>query len=177
MNESDATDLLTALYDRWYMALVRYALRTTCNYELAEDLAQDTFMQLYQALRAGKSIEHPKAWTICVLRRAMNRQMKYRNLHEQLDELEITGAPVAEMLGSTDVRNLLSVLSPREEEVLLLRLEALKYREIAEQLGISINSVNTLLARGLRKLQEAISQNANKEGAKRHAQQSITRAS
>ena len=88
MNESDATDLLTALYDRWYMALVRYALRTTCNYELAEDLAQDTFMQLYQALRSGKRIEHPKAWTICVLRRAMNRQMKYRNLHEQLDELE-----------------------------------------------------------------------------------------
>ena len=93
VNESDATDLLTALYDRWYMALVRYALRTTCNYELAEDLAQDTFMQLYQALRAGKNIEHPKAWTICVLRRAMNRQMKYRNLHEQLDELEIAGAP------------------------------------------------------------------------------------
>jgi RNA polymerase sigma-19 factor, ECF subfamily len=177
VNESDATDLLTALYDRWYMALVRYALRTACNYELAEDLAQDTFMQLYQALRAGKSIEHPKAWTICVLRRAMNRQMKYRNLHEQLDELEIAGAPVAEMFCSTDVRNLLSVLSPREEEVLLLRLEALKYREIAEQLGISINSVNTLLARALRKLQEAISRNANEEGAKRHAKQSITRAS
>ena len=86
MNESDAADLVTALFDRWYMLLVRYALRTTANYELAEDLAQDTFMQLYQALRAGKNIEHPKAWTICVLRRSMNRQIKYRNLHEQLDE-------------------------------------------------------------------------------------------
>ena len=151
MNESDATDLLTALYDRWYMALVRYALRTTCNYELAEDLAQDTFMQLYQALRSGKSIEHPKAWTICVLRRAMNRQMKYRNLHEQLDELE--------------------------EEVLLLRLETLKYREIAEQLGISINSVNTLLARALRKLQEATSRHVNEERTKRYAKKPVTRAS
>jgi hypothetical protein len=29
-----------------------------------------------------------------------------------------------------DIRSLLSVISPREEEVLLLRLEALKYREI-----------------------------------------------
>ncbi len=177
MNESDATDLLTALYDRWYMALVRYALRTTCNYELAEDLAQDTFMQLYQALRSGKSIEHPKAWTICVLRRAMNRQIKYRNLHEQLDELEIAGAPVAEMSGPTDVRNLLSVLSPREEEVLLLRLETLKYREIAEQLGISINSVNTLLARALRKLQEATSRHVNAERTKRYAKKPVTRAS
>ena len=177
MNESDATDLVTALYDRWYMALVRYALRTTCDYEIAEDLAQDTFMQLYKALRAGKSIEHPKAWTICVLRRAMNRQLKYRNLHEQLDELEIAGAPVAEMSGPRDVRNFLSVLSPREAEVLLLRLETLKYREIAEQLGISINTVNTLLARALRKLQEVTSQHTNEEGTKRHAKQSITRAS
>jgi RNA polymerase sigma factor (sigma-70 family) len=78
---------------------------------------------------------------------------------------------------STDIRNLLSVLSPREEEVLLLRLEALKYREIADQLGISMNSVNTLLARALRKLQEASTRQANKERLKGHADKQITRAS
>jgi RNA polymerase sigma-70 factor (ECF subfamily) len=177
VNENDATDLVTALFDRWYMSLVRYALRTTANYELAEDLAQDTFMQLYQALRAGKNIEHPKAWTICVLRRAMNRQMKDRTLHEPLDELELAGETVTEFSSFADIRSLLSVLSPREEEVLLLRLEALKYREIAEQLGISMNSVNTLLTRALRKLEEATAQQANKERVKRHADKQITRAS
>ncbi len=45
MNETDATDLVTALFDRWYMSLVRYALRTTQNYAVAEELAQDTFVQ------------------------------------------------------------------------------------------------------------------------------------
>lgn len=177
MNENDATDLVTALFDRWYMALVRYALRTTANYALAEDLAQDTFMQLYQALRAGKSIEHPKAWTLCVLRRAMNRQMKDRSLHEPLDGLEIAGDTVTEFSGFAEIRSLLSVLSPREEEVLLLRLESLKYREIADQLGISMNSVNTLLARALRKLQEATGQQVKKERVKAHAEKQITRAS
>jgi RNA polymerase sigma factor (sigma-70 family) len=177
VNENDATDLVTALFGRWYMSLVRYALRTTENYELAEDLAQDTFMQLYQALRADISIDHPKAWTICVLRRAMNRQMKDRALHEPLDELEIAGDIVTEGSGIADIRNLLSVLSPREEEVLLLRLEALKYREIADQLGISMNSVNTLLARALRKLQGANTRQANKERLKGHADKQITRAS
>ncbi len=151
MNENDATDLVTALFDRWYMSL-------TANYELAEDLAQETFMQLYQALRAGTKIEHPKAWTICVLRRAMSRRMRDRTLYEPLDELEIAGDAVNELSSIVDIRNFLSVLSPREEEVLLLRLEALKYREIAEQLGISMNSVNSLLARALRKLQQAMGQ-------------------
>src|SRR5207245_5433388 len=123
------------------------------------------------------SIEHPKAWTICVLRRAMNRQIKDRTPHEPLDELELAGETATELSSLADIRSLLSVLSPREEEVLLLRLEALKYREIAEQLGISMNSVNTLLARALRKLQEATAQQANKERATRHVDKQITRAS
>ena len=174
MNENDATDLVTALFDRWYMSLVRYALRTTANYELAEDLAQETFMQLYQALRAGKNIEHPKAWTICVLRRAMSRRMRDRMLYEPLDELEIAGDAVNELSSIVDIRNLLSVLSPREEEALLLRLEALKYREIAEQLGIGVNSVNTLLARALRNLQQAMGQ--KKGSVNSHGRKPIIRA-
>ena len=74
MNENDAGELVTALYDRWFTKLVAFAARATESHELAEDLAQDSFMQLYLAVRAGKDIEHPKAWTLCVLRRAMNRQ-------------------------------------------------------------------------------------------------------
>jgi RNA polymerase sigma factor (sigma-70 family) len=177
VNENDATDLVAALFDRWYMSLVRYVLRTTANYDLAEDLAQDTFMQLYQALRAGKGIDHPKAWTICVLRRAMNRQMKERSLHQPLDESEIIGTPENERPGLMDIRGLLSILSPREEEVLLLRLEALKYREIADQLGISMNSVNTLLARALRKLQQATARKTSKGSVKDHEEKNVTRAS
>jgi RNA polymerase sigma-70 factor (ECF subfamily) len=159
VNENDASDLVTALYDRWYLSLVRYALRSTENYEIAEDLAQETFMQLYQALRVGKDIEHPKAWSLCVLRRAMNRQMNERSRFEQPEGVEIASETPSDMpafFALADIRALLSVLSPREEEVLLLRLEAMKYREIAGQLGISMNSVNTLLARALRKLQEAM---------------------
>ena len=172
VNENDATDLVTALYDRWYISLVRYALRTTENYAIAEDLAQDTFMQLYRALRAGKAIEHPKAWTLCVLRRAIGRQVKDRSRYEPLEEVELTAKIVPEAavcLEFTDIRDLLSVLSPREEEVLMLRLEAMKYREIADQLGISVNSVNTLLSRALRKLQDAMSQRIGRERAKKHA--------
>jgi RNA polymerase sigma-19 factor, ECF subfamily len=177
VNENDATNLTTALFDRWYMTLVRYALRTTANYGVAEDLAQETFMELYQALRAGKNIEHPKAWMLCVLRRSISRSMQDRALYEQLDELEIAGNTVTELPDILDIRCLLSVLTPREEEVLLLRLEALKYREIADQLGISTNSVNTLLARALRKLQQATVRKTEEGSAKDHEKNRVERAS
>ena len=46
----------------------------------------------------------------------------------------------------------LTLLSPRESEVMLLRMQSLKYVEIAESLKISPNSVNRLLARAIGKM-------------------------
>jgi DNA-binding CsgD family transcriptional regulator len=46
-----------------------------------------------------------------------------------------------------------SVLTPRETEVMMLRIQVFKYREIADQLKISDKTVAKLLARALRKLQ------------------------
>ena len=179
VNENDATELVTALYDRWYTKLVAFAARATESYELAEDLAQESFMQLYLAVRAGKDIEHPKAWTLCVLRRAMSRRMRERFRCDSLDEAEQAGRlpmTIPKRLALSDIRSLLSMLSAREEEVLLLRLEAMKYREIAEHLGISVNSVNTLLSRALRKLQDAMLQTEAEKG-KHNAERKTTRAS
>lgn len=179
MNENDATELVTALYDRWFMKLVAFAARTTGCHELAEDVVQESYMQLYLALRAGKEIEHPKAWTLCVLRRTMNRRMRELIRYDPIDEAEQAGrlpGTVASQPTLSDIRSLLSTLSEREEEVLLLRLEAMKYREIAAQLGISVNSVNTLLARALRKLQEAVAQTEAKK-RKHNAEGKTIRAS
>jgi len=177
VNEVDATNLVTALFDRWYTSLVRYALRSTPTYELAEDLAQEVFMKLYQALRSGKSIEHPKAWTLCVLRRTISRQLQNRFDYEQLDELELVQSWPQDAVGLSAIQDLLRLLSPREEEVLLLRLEPMKYQEIADHLGISMNSVKTLLTRALRKLQKAAAQQAVKVNVKANEEKSLDRAS
>ena len=55
----------------------------------------------------------------------------------------------------SEVARFLNVLSPREREVVLLRAREYSYREVADALGISTNSVRTLLARGLRKMRLA----------------------
>ena len=135
-------------------------------------------MQLYQILRSGKDIEYPKAWTLCVLRRAVSRQMQEQSRFEQLDDVEVAQNWIEEGTDDFTVRNLLGLLSPREEEVLLLRLEAMKYREIADRLGISMNSVNTHLARALQKLQKATStQRPKRQGREQHEKKPVKRAS
>jgi RNA polymerase sigma factor (sigma-70 family) len=75
------------------------------------------------------------------------------------------------------IADYLRVLSRREEEVLLLRLEAMKYREIADQLGISMNSVNTILARALQKLKKVAAQHEPKVSVDLHDKKTLSRAS
>jgi RNA polymerase sigma-70 factor (ECF subfamily) len=164
MNPKEATQLVTELFESGYPIFLRYALRATGRSDVAEDLVQEAFMQLYKAVRTGKQVDNPKAWTFCVIRRLIIKQIRTHQrkgaLQEPLsvlDDLPASAFFVAPPVSASDdeVTKLFSVLTPREEEVTLLRMTSLKYREIAEQLGISPKSVNTLLARALRKLQKA----------------------
>jgi len=177
VDEIEATELVAALFDRCYTQLVRYAVRSVTEHDLAEDLVQDAFMQLYGALRSGKCIHYPKAWAMCVLRRAINRHVQERFDHEQLEDYEHIRTSDHESACLSLIADYLCVLSRREEEVLLLRLEAMKYREIADQLGISMNSVNTFLARALQKLKKVAAQHAVKESVALHEKKTVRRAS
>lgn len=163
MSRDHAEQLVSSLFESWYPAAVRYAYRLTASLELAEDAVQEAFMLLYRDLRDGRTIENLKGWTLVVIRRQISKQVRsYQSLDPRNLSLELLDSMPSMAHGwkapgfeEDDVMKLLSVLTARELEVILLRMEALKYREIAGQLGISPNSVNTLLARALRKLQKA----------------------
>jgi RNA polymerase sigma factor (sigma-70 family) len=160
MNRQEATRLIDGLFDTWGPCLLRHAWRLTGRRPLAEELVQEAFFALYRELRAGAAIANPRAWTLTVVRYQAAKQARTDRRHPEqsaafadLDAFAGPAGPVP--FEHQDVAELLAGLTTREEEVLLLRLESLKYREIGEQLGITDKSVATLLARALRKLQAA----------------------
>jgi RNA polymerase sigma-70 factor (ECF subfamily) len=158
MDRTQATEYVSSLYDRWFTVLASYARRLCGSSSWAEDIVQESFLALFNELAAGKQIDNPKAWTLCVVRRQVQKQIREHRRKPAssfssslLDRMPAASTGVSPELG-IDMARGLEELSAREEEVLRLRLETLKYREIAEMLGISINSVRTHLVRGLRKL-------------------------
>jgi RNA polymerase sigma factor (sigma-70 family) len=163
MTRSEATKVVESLYDGWASLLVRHAVHLTGDPSLAEDMTQEAFLALYQKLRLGEEIGNPRAWTLAVVRNQARKRARNHQLHPYLLEppevLDLLADPATDAADwsaeRSDIVSLLGVLTRRESEVLLLRIESRKYREIADQLGISAKSVATLLARALRKLQLA----------------------
>jgi RNA polymerase sigma-70 factor (ECF subfamily) len=141
------------LFDAWYAVLVRHAFRVTGRLEVAEDVVQEAFYLLYRELAEGRVIEHDRAWTFSVVRRQALR-VAYRRLAREVHvaSMERLGGAVEPEENRGELTSLFRVLSPREQDVLRLCLEDLKYREIGALLGISPNSVSTLHRRAIRKL-------------------------
>jgi RNA polymerase sigma-70 factor (ECF subfamily) len=161
MDRIQANSVVHEVFNAWAPSLARHARRLTTDRAAADDLVQEAFLALYKELRAGKAIENPRAWTLAVVRHYAARHARdHARRGEQLQPTgsfdELAGPCLAPPdAASEEVSRLLSVLTEREEEVVLLRLDCLRYREIAGQLGINEKTVATLLARGLRKLRQA----------------------
>jgi RNA polymerase sigma factor (sigma-70 family) len=160
MKTDEAARLIEDLFDTWAPSLVRYAYRGTGSHEAAEDMVQEVFMSLYRSLVGGKQIDNLKGWTlnavrnqVCKHERNQTRHGQHLDPHPILDRFPAKNPQPFDEVPEPDITPMLSVLSHREMEVILLRMQALKYREIGSQLGISPKTVNALITRALQKLQ------------------------
>lgn len=163
MHQEEAARLVDELFESWAPSLLRYALRMTRSFATADDLVQEAFLALYRHLREGERIENPKSWTFAVVRnQARKHARSLRRLAEDLEPCDVLDTipamprwPDVEAGIEAKPRIDLSVLSDRETEAVLLRLQSFKYREIAITLGVGPKTVCTLLARALKKLRIA----------------------
>ncbi len=154
---------MEALFASWRPSLFRYALRLCGAPDLAEDLVQEAFLALCRKSAEGEDIRDPRQWTLSVVRHQLSKHLRDRQRHgEELQPPEVLESvaaaavfPAWQSQRSSEMGDLLGVLTPREKEVILLRMESLKYQQIAARLGISPKTIAALLARALRKLQRA----------------------
>jgi RNA polymerase sigma factor (sigma-70 family) len=155
----DATRLVNEVHAEWYRPLLRYGVRLSGSLQVAEDFVQEAFVSLYRASLDGRTVDCPKAYLIAAVRHQAQRAWATHRAGRvpiPVEELtEPLAAPAADEVNLLwdNLQRLLTNLTPRETEVVLLRAESLSYGEIAGQLGIAVTSVGTLLARAIGKLQ------------------------
>lgn len=171
MDGQHISALIETLFRDWGPSLARYAYRLAADTGAAEDLVQEAFMALYLELQRGTEIDNPRGWTLTVVRHLAAKRTREQICHpetrtapEILERVQDPSPFPAAAEEPDDITKLFTVLSKREVEVLLLRVESRKYKEIASLLGIQLKTVETLLARALRKLRAAA--NLKAQGAR-----------
>jgi len=130
-------------------ALRRYARALTRDAEIADDLVQDT---LVRALRSehlfhGGELRNWLYTILTNLNRNRLRSLSRRPALTPIEDDDTPGTPGPEAGGRDIERALAALVDDQRVALLLVVLEGLSYREVAEVQGVPIGTVMSRLAR------------------------------
>ncbi|MBL7828859.1 MAG: RNA polymerase sigma-70 factor [Saprospiraceae bacterium] len=155
-----------AVFRTWYTPLVRYALSfTEGDQDEAEELVQNAFAKLWTQRQQLEFHHSVKAYLYrMVHNQALNRirsqriQQRFAQHHaRQMAQEYESPKENPELMGR--IRQVLNSLPEQCRHVFeLSRFEELKYREIADQLGISIKTVESHMGKALRIMRNELSE-------------------
>ena len=154
-----------AIFRAWYASLVRATHAMLRDREVAEELVQDTMLELWRRRARLDAEGSPQAY---LFRAARNRALNHlRHLQVQRKsavrlEMDLSrDASAPEQLVAAEleaaVREAIAALPPRCREVFeMSRTRGLKYTEIATTLDISVKAVEANMGRALKILRERL---------------------
>jgi RNA polymerase sigma-70 factor (ECF subfamily) len=156
------------LFDELRNRLLRYLLAFGLPAHESEEVIQEVFLALFQHLRRGRSRENLRGWVFRVAHNLglKRRLARAREVSSGTGEQEFLAAaradpaenPEEQLLSGQRLQRLQAVLRALPEQdqwCLSLRAEGLRYREIAEVLGMSLGSVSASLGRSLARFSRA----------------------
>jgi RNA polymerase sigma-70 factor, ECF subfamily len=140
-------------YEQWVEAyapeLFRFAYRLTGNYQVTEDLVQETFTEAWKSIGSQREPAKARAWLFQILRyrhahlvRDVRTHVQPGPLAEGMDMPQQSQPPVDALAEREVLQQALGELSPEVRETfLLVFMEGLKCREAAEELHVPLGTV------------------------------------
>jgi len=177
--EGDARAFETLL-QRYRAPIYNFILRSVRDRERAADLTQDTFLKVVQRADSFRGGSKLSTWIYAIARNLCidhGRRMKFRR-HKSLDapmkQSDEKSSPMVDRVASeapvTDrdaiakelqihIAEAVEELPDEQREVFLLRqVQGLPFKDIAEVVGVSENTVKSRMRYALERLQGALSE-------------------
>lgn len=161
---------LQLLYRHFYKALVAFAIQAVETQESAEEIVQDIFVKTWQKHNTFKSTATLKAYLYngvrneCIshLRRQQTAQERIRQFEKDYHQLQMgTEESMAGSLPHREeaIRQLLLAidsLPPKLRELFLLAIRGKSSEDIAQEMGITLQTVKKQRQRGLERLRKEL---------------------
>lgn len=161
--KSGDTTAYTLLVDRYMSPIFKFAYSFVKNIEKAEDITQDTFIVLWSKADNWEAKGQLKSWLFRIARNKCIDHIRSTKQHLDVDDLEISSkiASQEQQLYNEQMANVIDAhmqaLAPRQREAItLVHFVECTNIEAAEIMDISVDALESLLARGRKKLRESL---------------------
>ncbi len=163
-------DAFCELYAAYKNRLIYFAMRFLKSREYAEDIFQDAFAVIWQGRRFINPDASFSSYLYTIMRNRILNQLRDLENQDKLKEqilsqaVDYTNETKDEILANdlrTFISRALQQLTPRQREIFeMSREQQMSHREIAEILGISVNTVQESISTSLRALRTYLEKNS-----------------
>ena len=151
------------VYQQYFGKVYAMALSYLPNALVAQDMVQEVFVRIWQNRADLNSIRHFEPWLIVITRNLLIKELRKiypPGWHPQ----QITTTDLQETLNYRELERLLAAavekLSTRQKQVYRLsKMEGYSHREIALQLGISVDVSREHLSKALQNIRSFLIKN------------------
>lgn len=151
------------VFEMYYSQVRNFLYYKTSKSELSEDVAQDAFVKLWETReKIDKSSLKAYVFTIAnnlMINKLKREQLKYKflNYTEARNDSETPEYLMEMKEFDAKLQLVLAKIPDGAREVFLMnRIDGLKYREIAEMLGLSMKAVEKRMSRALAILRDEL---------------------
>ncbi len=158
------------LFNLFYKELVFYAFGLLDNLQLAEDVVQDFFVNLWFK-HGAKEIQYSlKSYLYTSVKNACLNEMRKKDFkrenRENSEEISLLDTDTFEQFDDYQINEIKRELlrdavrkMPEQRRIIfiLCSFEGMKYADVAKQLNLSVNTVRTQMGRSFKFLKEVLS--------------------
>ena len=150
------------LFRKFGPQLKSYINRMSRSRVVADELVQDIFLKLWLKRDTLIAVEYPKSWLYRSASNALINHFKHLQVKERVhDELFETAEdePFGEQVEYKELKDAVAAaihaLSPRRKQIYAMaREQGLPLAEIAQQLGISLQTVKNIMTEALSEIRQ-----------------------
>ncbi|MCL3779222.1 RNA polymerase sigma-70 factor [Prolixibacteraceae bacterium JC049] len=151
--------LFDALFDKHYKSLCSYAYTLVRDYSVAEDLVQDLFVRIWHRRSELKIADIHGGYLFKAVYAKCLDVLKHDEVKKRYEQELKSGTllefdeSISQFELSEKLKTIIEKLPVRRKEIFFMsKIHGMTYKEIAEELDISVNTVDTQLRRTLQLL-------------------------
>ena len=157
-------DAFGCIIEKWQKPLINFFYRSTQSVELAEDLAQMTFVKLYRTAPRYEPTAKFSTFLFHIGRHLLINEIRRqtRKPLDAIDPMELGGiTPGRDKLELMEIEEafmlaLKTLPENQKTAILLLKQQELSYEEIADTMGAAETTVKSWIHRARKKLKEEL---------------------